>query len=401
MGMVYGSDKSKDLTRLIYSDLCRYSYYASKELAVTRGAFLAYDEDAEKDNKFFEVHDWLRGRRRNISLLTSAPTGSISILHQVTSGIEPVFKRSYTRRRKVNKDQSTFTSEDGQHFEENTVYHHSIVKCKEILGEASKEYIEKYFVESHDIDPLKKVELLAIIQENIDHSISSTLNLPKGVPFEVVSDIYMLAWKLGLKGLTIYVEGSREGILVSEPEEKLNSKGIKERPNSLKCDIHHTTIKGEKWIVCVGLLDDKPYEVFCGLQSCLEVNNKFKHGSLIRKPNKKEERSIYDLVLLSGEDEIVIPDIVKTFKNKEHMVLGRMISLSLRQGGKLAFITEQLLKDSDSDFLSYNKVLSRILKKYIVDGEKPESGSCPECGGTMVYQGGCPICNSCGFSKCG
>jgi ribonucleotide reductase alpha subunit/intein/homing endonuclease len=224
----------------------------------------------------------------------------------------------------------------------------------------------------------------------------NTINLPKTVTEQEVSDLYLHAWRAGLKGVTIYVEGTRDGVLSSATPE-----APKERPKALVCDIHHTTIHGEKWIVCVGLVEGKPYEVFCGLQSCLELNSKFKTGMLLRKAGKKQERSIYDLVLQNGQDEIVVPDIVKTFQNKEHMVLGRMLSLNLRSGGKIAYIVEQLQKDSDSDFMSYNKVIARILKKYINDGERPEGRSlCPDCGSELVYEDGCKICKSCGYGGC-
>ncbi len=401
LGIIYGSEQSREYLEVIYHDYCFSAYEASRELAETRKPFAAYNAELERDNKFFEGRPELMGPRRNISLLTSAPTGSISILHQVSSGIEPIYKRSYVRRRKVDKEKSVFTSEDGQFFEENIVYHHAVSKCMDVLNDKANEYINKYFVESHDIDPLEKIKMMAVIQKYNDHSISQTLNLPKGVSFDVVSNTYMLAWELGLKGLTVYVDGSREGILVShdkpEPQETL-----KERPASLPCDIHHTTINGEKWIVFVGLHEKKPYEIFCGLQEYIELSPKIKNGVITRTKTKKSERGIYDLVVFGGQpNQIIIQDIVNTFKNEEHMILGRMISLALRTSGKLAYITEQLQKDDGSDFMSYNRVLSRILKKYIKDGEKPESGKCSECGGALVYQEGCPVCMNCGFTKCG
>lgn len=399
LGLRYGHEECYCTVEDIYRHLVLAAYQSSQNLAKTRGTFPEYSEILERDNLFINSKEGLSGPRRNISILTSAPTGSISILHQVSSGIEPIYKTKYVRRRKVDADKATFVAADGQMFEEHTVYHHAVQQAIDVLGDSHQEYIDKYFIESHKIDPIDKVKMVAIIQSHIDHSISQTVNFPKGVSFDVVSNMYIEAWKSGLKGLTIYVEGSREGVLVSEKEKSVDT--FEERPESLVCDIHHTTIHGEKWVVFVGLLKNKPYEVFCGLQEYIEISPKIKTGVIVKRKTKKAERGIYDLLAFPGQpNEIVIHDIVNTFKNEEHMVLGRMVSLSLRQGGKIAYVCEQLQKDDNSDFMSYNRVIARILKKYVQDGEKPEDGRCKECGGILVYQEGCPVCLNCGYTKC-
>lgn len=392
----YGTDESFEVVDRIYSVLVKTAYETSAELANERGPFLEFDPNVTPDEFliFNGLEDCLF--RRHISLLTCAPTGSISILAQSSSGIEPVYRNEYTRRRKVSEGEGTFVALDGQRFEEHKVYHHNVMRFKKKFGEDAA--LPDYFVESHEIEPHRGVNMQGIIQQRIDHSISRTLNLPAGISFEKVDDLYMNAWRSGLKGVTIYVDGSREGVLVSESKQV---KTNQERPERLKCEIHHATIKGQKWIVFVGLLDGSPYEVFCGLEEYIEISPKIKDGIIVKKKTHKGERSIYELIVMEGTTkEFRVSDIVETFKNDEHMVLGRMISLALRASGKPAYVSEQLFKDTSSDFMSYNKVLARILKKYIKDGEKPEAGKCSECGGELTYQEGCPRCSSCGFTKC-
>ncbi|MCX8008799.1 MAG: adenosylcobalamin-dependent ribonucleoside-diphosphate reductase [Patescibacteria group bacterium] len=402
MRIMYGSEKSLEFCEKTYRVLRDEAYKASQELARFRGTFPAYNEEKERGNLFLEQEpNVLYGPRRNVSLLTSAPTGSISIVHQVSSGIEPIFMNSYMRRRKVAEmKEGCFVGTDGQVYEEYTVYHHLVQDIKNVLGGEADKYIQEYCVNAHQVDYKKKIDMQSVIQKYIDHSISNTYNLPKGITLKDVSDLYLLAWKKGLKGITIYVDGSRDGILVEKKTEKTNEK--RQRPEYLPCEIHATTIKGQKWIVLVGLYEGKPYEVFCGLQEMIELSPKVKSGKIQKVVNKKSERNVYNLIFLnSSGEEVVLSDIVKVFGNDEHSALGRMISLSLRSGVKIAYVVEQLLKDHSSDFVSYSKVLARILKKYIPNGESPENGDkCLLCGNKLVFEDGCKVCKNCGWGGC-
>jgi ribonucleoside-diphosphate reductase alpha chain len=399
LGLRYGSDEAIQLVDEIYYLLAKTAYRTSHELGIARGPFPAYDPRVEIDEftKFNHFEEYLR--RRNISLLTCAPTGSISLITQTSSGIEPVFKNTYTRRKKVsNEEEGNFTGTDGQRYEEFTVVHRNVQKYMDM--NPGKE-LPFYFVDAHAVLPEEKVKMQEAAQRHICHSISNTVNLPSTASLEHLDYLYIDSWKRGLKGVTVYVDGSRDGILVTNKAEAEPAKVMK-RPERLPCDIHLTTVKGQKWVVFVGLLDGRPYEAFCGLQEYVELSPKIKSGTIVKRKTKKSERGIYDLVAFEGEpNEFVIHDIVNAFKNDEHMVLGRLVSLALRFVGKPSHIAEQLFKDNSSDFMTYNKVLARILKKYIKDGEKPEPGSfCAECGGELTYQEGCLICMTCGYSKC-
>ena len=232
--------------------------------------------------------------------------------------------------------------------------------------------IPSLFVESDSINCENRVNIQGAIQEHIDHSISSTINLPAGTESEVVGNLYMKGWEQGLKGITVYVDGSRSGVLVTETKEEekevFPQNSAPKRPETLECDIHRVSVKGEKWIVFVGLMDGKPYEVIGGLSNYVEIPNKVKTG-IIHKV-KKGKTSQYNLILGEGDQSFAIKDINKAFDNPNNEVLTRLISLSLRHGSKINHVVEQLKKDKDSDMFSFNKSIARVLKKYIEDGTK-------------------------------
>jgi ribonucleoside-diphosphate reductase alpha chain len=164
------------------------------------------------------------------------------------------------------------------------------------------------------------------------------------------------------------------------------------RPKELPCNIHHVTIKGEKWVVLVGMFDNQPYEFFAGKRSSLVLSGKPESGKIV-----KQAKGRYDLLLDGGE----VCDIIAVFDNEQYAWATRMVSLALRHGVSIQILVEQLTKDGD--ITDINKILSRVLKKYIVDGTKPiGSFVCPECGSTnSVFRSGCPACADCGISKCG
>lgn len=407
----YDSDEAVRIVDKIYESLKIASYKESVELAKERGPFPVWDWRKEKNNQFIKsLPESLRKEiaengRRNIANLTNAPTGSVSIESQSSSGLEPVFRNFYIRRKKRNHNEeplsTDFIDEIGDHWQEFKVYHHNVKEYLDYNKLDASAKLPEYFVESDNIDWLRRVEIQSTIQKHIDHAISSTINLPKGTNPEVVGNIYFEGWRRGLKGITVYVDGSRSGVLVTETkkETKFNHRDAPKRPQDVPCNIHNVTIKGEKWTILVGLMDGKPYEVFGGLSNYIEIPKQYTTGIISKHSSSTKTKSRYDLYFGEGG---IVKDITRVFDNVANQVHTRMISLALRHGAKPSFLVEQLLKDPDNDLTSFSKVLSRVLKKYIEDGTKVTSDkNCPTCGAdALVYQEGCVTCSVCGYSKC-
>ena len=434
INVVYGSQESVDKTEEIYRTLALSAYQSSVDMAKDRGAFPVYDWKLELDSPFLRrVMDsvdaeflaaWKKHGRRNIALTTTAPAGSVSCLTQTTSGIEPAYLLSYTRRKKINPNDTAsrvdFTDQLGDKWQEYKVYHHGFKKWMDATGKTDEQIDESPYwrATSNDVDWTMSVKLQAAAQKWICHAISKTCNLPNDVTREVVADVYMTAWEAGCKGFTVYRDGCRTGVLVSDEPKKDVKKDSPEdqpadieenhapkRPKELPCDIHRINVKGsegqESYLVLVGKLEDKPYEIFCGLSSHVEVPKKVKSGLLV-KNGKKDGVATYNLQIPLDDDSLVFKDIVELFSNPNHGAFTRTLSLALRHGVPVSYVCEQLQKDKHSDMQSFSRVLSRVLKSYIPDGTKSASDKkCTSCGSeSLVYKEGCVTCASCGWSKC-
>jgi len=409
LGLAYDSAEATEVIDKIYETLKISSYSESVDMARIRGAFPEFDWPTEKSNKYIQdLPKILRDKiskfgRRNISILTNAPTGSVSIMSQTSSGLEPVFRNSYIRRRKMDRNETDtpdFVDDLGDHWKEFEVHHHNV---REYLEQLKTEVIPNFFTESDSIDWLKRVNIQSVIQRHIDHSISSTINLPKGTSPSVVAELYLEGWKAGLKGITVYVDGSRSGVLVTKEGElgKFTQRDAPKRPEELECEIHRSTIKGEEWTILVGHMNGHPYEIMGGLSTLIEIPKKYNEGIIVKHP-RKSTNSVYDLKFGDNGDEVIIKNIVKVFDNPNYSVFTRMISLALRHGSGVQYVVEQLQKDRDSDMFSFSKVVARVLKKYIKDGSKASDKTCPECKlEGLVYIDGCATCTGCGFAKCG
>lgn len=430
MGMVYGSPESIEFTEEIYKNLAINAYASSIVLAKERGAFPIFNYEKEKDHPFIkkiiaELPENLQEMyrqygRRNIALTTTAPTGSVSVLAQTSSGIEPAFKTHYKRRRKINpsdvkqgKVRVDFVDSLGDSWQEYVVYHHWFDRYMKANHEPGADPDECYKLSpyyggtANDINWVNSVDLQAAAQRYVCHSISKTCNLPNDVSVDLVSDVYYRAWETGCKGFTIYRDGSRTGVLVSADEkekEEFVVRNAPKRPETLPCEIHHATIKGEKWTILIGLLEDKPYEVIGGLSEMIEIPRKHNTGT-IKKKSYKTKPSRYDLTIGEGDERLVIRDLVETFANPNHSAFTRTISLSLRHGVPINYLVEQLQKDKDADMFSLSRVIARTLKKYIKDGTKANSIKMEGCETPekcdIQYVEGCATCASCGMSKCG
>ncbi len=422
IGIRYGSEESVDVVEKFYKTLSLNSYYSSCVMAEERGSFEVHNHEREQGHEFLEriwdadprILDMSRRTgRRNIALTTTAPAGSVSVLTQTTSGIEPAYMLSYMRRKKINTDAEPnaridFVDPSGDKWQEYTVYHH---KFKDWMAASGTEEIKESpysGATANEIDWVAKVKMQAAAQKWVCHAISNTTNLPADTDIETVKDVYMAGWKMGCKGVTIYRDGCRTGVLVSSAEkeeedtDKIIERSAPKRLDALSCDIHQATIKGEKWTLLVGLLHGRPYEVIGGLADFIEIPRKYDRGSIVKR-HRKSKNSIYDLHFGEEGEEVVIKDVVRVFDNPNHAGFTRTISLALRHGAPIQYIVEQLQKDKDHDLFSFARVTARVLKKYIADGSRPAAKICENCGAedTLMYQEGCVTCTSCGYGKCG
>lgn len=434
LGIKYGSEDSIDMTEKVYKWLALNSYDSSIVLAKERGSFPVWNSEKEKGHKFVSriisellphrQDDYKKYGRRNIANTTTAPAGSVSVLTQTTSGIEPAFMLHYTRRKKITRQDADaridFIDESGDRWQEYTVYHHGFKKWMSALSETfegseSDEELAEMSpyagATANEIDWVSKVKMQAAAQKWVCHAISNTTNLPTDVDIETVKDVYMTAWDLGCKGVTVYRDGSRSGVLVSSSkkdesiEKSFTSNRAPKRPENLSCDIHQASVSGEPWTIIVGLMEGSPYEIFGGKSEYVEIPRKYKSGILTKKA-RKTINSKYNLSFGDAGDEVIVRDIATVFDNPNYSAFTRTLSLALRHGAPVNYVCEQLQKDRDADLFSFSKVIARCLKKYIADGTRPGNGTiecnCEDPGDCeVVYQEGCATCLTCGFAKCG
>jgi ribonucleoside-diphosphate reductase alpha chain len=434
LGLRYGTDQANNFSEKVHRTLAVEAYRSSVIMAKERGAFDIFDPQKEKDNPFVNrirkqdetlYNDMLESGRRNISLLTVAPTGSTSILTQTTSGIEPVFMPSYKRRRKVNPNDSdvtvSFTDETGDAWEEYNVFHHHFLTWMKARGENTEnaaaldqDYVRELIAESpyhkatsNDVDWVKKVELQGKVQKWVDHSISVTVNLPADATEELVGQVYTEGWKNGCKGITVYRDGSRDGVLISNSEKDKKAEEIEhtKRPKELKADVVRFKNNEEEWIAFIGLRNGMPYEVFTGRAEvdALPIPKFVKKGVII-KQRFKDGSKRYDFKYKNKYDfNITIEGLSYKF-NPEYWNYAKLISGVLRHGMPLEHAVHLIssLQINNDSINTWKKGVTRTLKRYIEDGTKAKKGAiCIECGSDeLVYQEGCLICTKCGHSKC-
>jgi ribonucleoside-diphosphate reductase alpha chain len=434
LGLIYGTDIATEFSVEVHKSLALAAYGASVELAEERGAFPIYSTEREKNNPFVqrikEADPALYARmaksgRRNIALLTIAPTGTTSLMTQTTSGIEPVFMPVYKRRRKVNpNDPETrvdFVDEVGDSWEEYAVFHHKFLIWMDANGHDSKrkytseeldELVKEspyYKATSNDVDWLSKVRMQGQVQKWVDHSISVTINLPNDVNEELVGQLYVEAWKSGCKGVTVYRDGSRAGVLISGNEKKKEEEGYKfpkKRPQILEADVVRFQNNKEKWIAFVGLLDGRPYEIFTGLADDEEgilVPKSVQKGSIIKNYDE-DDVSRYDFQYVNKRGYKTTIEGLSFKFNKEFWNYAKLISGVLRHGMAIEDVLNLVagLQLDNENINNWKNGVERALKKYIPNGTIAKKGHCENCNSdSLVYQEGCLICQDCGSSKCG
>jgi len=402
LGMKYGDEDSIRKADRISKAIKLAAYRSSVDMAKELTPFICYDYKLEENHPFIKrianedpilYNDMIKYGRRNVALLTVPPTGSISIEAGVSSGIEPLFEIGYTRRKKNNdsNERADFIDQNGDRWQEFKVFHNRVSQWMEVTGEKNVEKSPWYKSCANDINWLNRVKIQGTIQRHICHSISSTINLPKDVSVDVVAKIYESAWKEGLKGITVYRDGCRSGVLVKKDES--SNRDAPKRPKELSCDIFYTKVSKKldkirffEYIVFIGLLENQPYEVFAieGSNGKKETTGKIvKHG-----------KGNYEAIL---QDGTVYKNLTKeTTENEDSLT--RMISTALRHKVPVHYIVEQLQK-VEGEMFGFAKCISRALKKFIKNGIV-STEICKKCGGKLIYENGCYICKSCGESKC-
>ena len=444
MGLTYGTPEATEFSVSVHKALALAAYRSSVNMARERGAFEIYDAKREENNPFInrikeadpELYDMMvKYGRRNIACLTIAPTGTTSILTQTTSGIEPVFLPVYKRRRKVNPSDKDvrvdYVDESGDSFEEYIVYHHKFITWMKTNGiEVRDDYTQEqiddlvakspYFkATSNDVDWLNKVKMQGAVQKWVDHSISVTINLPNDISEEMVGKLYVEAWRSGCKGCTVYRDGSRSGVLISlsgdgkNKKKKDEKKGlymaeeehILKRPVELEADVVRFQNNKEKWIAFIGLIDNRPYEIFTGIADDEEgifCPKSVTKGKIIKVKENGEKRYDFQFINKRGF-KTTIEGLSEKF-NPEFWNYAKLISGVLRYGMPI----EQVLKlvaslELDNKSINTWKMgVERALKKYLPNGTKLSGQTCPNCGQeSLVYQEGCLICTNCGTSRCG
>lgn len=433
LGIKYDSHSALKEIEEIMNTKMEAELDATIDMAIVRGPFKGWNRDLEwkpdghggvGQNSFFhflstefedQFNRMLKYGRRNVSWSTVAPTGTVSLMAQTTSGIEPLFMPFYTRRKKVNPGDDVkidFVDQNGDSWQEFPVLH---PKFKDWINSQSywkgrfenwttemlQEQFEKspwYGSTANDIDWIKRVQVQALIQKYITHSISSTINLPTNVSKEIVSEIYLRSWKEGLKGITVYRDGSRSGVLVTGQEDEFVYHDAPKRPRTLDADVYKVTTLGEHFTVIVGLYDGKPYEVFVE-----EGHNKdFFFADKGNNSVTKKSKGRYILSATRGNEELEV-ELALTISDEE-AALTRMISTALRHGANIKFVVEQLNK-ADGTIVSFSKAIARTLKKYIPDGTKStvlcQNEDCTGTRDNVIFEEGCYKCLDCGSSKCG
>ncbi|WP_345163025.1 adenosylcobalamin-dependent ribonucleoside-diphosphate reductase [Algibacter aquimarinus] len=437
LGIQYGSEAGNAFSLEVHKTIAIEAYRASVHLAKERGAFSIFDAEREKNNPFIQrlkevdsklYYEMLEYGRRNIALLTIAPTGTTSLMTQTTSGIEPVFMPVYKRRRKVNPNDKSarvdFVDEVGDSWEEYVVFHHKFKQWMEVNNidtarnfsqEEINDLIKQspyYKATSNDVDWLSKVSMQGAIQKWVDHSISVTINLPNDVSEELVGELYLKAWEVGCKGVTVYRDGSRSGVLISNEEKKEDTADDKlttfpkKRPQILEADVVRFQNSKEKWIAFIGLIEGKPYEIFTGLADDEDgiLIPRWVNSGLIIKNRNLDGASRYDFQYKNTRGyKTTIEGLSHKF-NPEFWNYAKLISSTLRHGmpiDKIVDLINSLQLDSES-INTWKNGVGRALKRYVEDGTKAKGQACDNCKSeNLIYQEGCLTCKDCGSSKCG
>lgn len=407
----YSNNLGREFSKKILKFIKHSAYEASIAMAKEIGPFPAFDYEKFKESKF--VQQLLKERPdldkdlkkygiANVTVLTQPPTGTTGTITGYSSGCEPYFAMAYQRNSNVGIIIDGCPSFITWLEEKDINYADYKFNLKELR---KHKRIPKVFEEAQDISWKNHLAMQAIFADQVDSSVSKTINLPNNATVENIMDAYIGAYDLGIKSTAVYRDGSKTQIL----EHFLSSKTIKEnrplkvvtmsapsRPEDLPCDIHTVSVLGQKWKVLVGLLHGHPYETFCFPEDQIEISSNKTEGRLFRNEGGK-----YKLVVAHGDDELIIKDVASFLLSDEHRMITRLLSTSLRHGAPLAALVSQLTK-CDGEVTTFSKALMRVLRKYITDEEFIAASICTQCRSkNLVNEDGCYKCADCGFTACG
>ena len=384
LGLTYGSVSALGMTQEVYKTIAQAAVGESLSLAIDKGMYPECNPKLLAESSFINsiglpqsvIEDISKYGLHNSQLLTCAPTGSIATMLQVSTGVEPNFALKYTRKTQSLNGEDTYYEVDAK-----------IVEDFFATPSKGLATLPSYFVESKDIAPIDRIKMQGVLQKYTDASISSTINLPKEATVDDVYNIYIEGWKNGLKGVTVYRSGCyREGILTTEKPIDIPNTLAPKRPKDLECDCYTVKSQGENFVVCVGLLDNQPYEVFVfRLTNWLKLPQ---HKGTITKVEKGK----YSL----NSDFLHIDNLLDTDINVEEKAATLYSSMLLRHGISIKYIIKTA-KKVNQNITSFSSAMCRVLSKYLpVEVE----GKCPECGSDLVHEGGCTHCSQCSYSKC-
>lgn len=383
--LTYGSIDANKFLDYLFNLIFIQGITIDAILGQERGNFPGYSQkiwDSSIIKEHFSAKDIARFKAmnslRNCSLFTIAPTGSIGTMFDVSTGIEPIFNLSYKRRTEsLNNSEKTYEIKCG-------VYNEWSMRNPD-----AKE-IPEYFITAKDIPWAQRIICQSVVQKHIDTAISSTINLPKDISLDDIEELYLYAWKRKLKGVTIYVDGSRDPILSDNNEKKVEfpETHAPKRPKELKADLSIVRAKGCIYAIIVGLLENKPYEVFA---FALDKDTKVKeqHGKIV-----KIAKGSYDFI---GEKD-TIKNIHLNNELAEEKAHTYFISMLLRHGADIKYIIKTARKVNDN-IVSFSSAICRVLSKYIKQYEDTTE-KCPNCGSPLTHEGGCVHCTNCEYSQC-
>lgn len=434
LGLKYDSDEGIGQVEQLMKVMFKGQLDSNIDMAIERGSFPAWDKHKELffegdevckltgempvydghnewynfiyDNYPDQIVKMIRNGRRNISWSTVAPTGTVSIMAGTSSGIEPVFMPFYQRKRKCmsGSDRVDYVDKVGEKYTLFTVVHPNLKRWAiETMNYSESEVNEwslgvwkevwkespYYGSTAPEIDWRQRVKLQGVVQKYITHSISSTVNLDRETTEEEIADIYIEAWKQGLKGITIYRDGCREGVLTQvEKPKTIEGRQAPKRPKELEADAYLIKAKGEQFIILVGMLESKPYEVFA-----------FRPRNPISfKPHKGVITKVSKMHYSFTSDVFHIDNLELANENVEENAATLYSSMLLRHGVDIKYIVKTAKKVNDN-ISSFSSAMCRVLSKYIPN-EEIKGEVCPDCGSTLIRENGCVHCSSCGWSRC-